>query len=91
MACKRLLSLKNALWCVGTAAALVLSSLSGVYVAAGTAQAASSASAARPCDIYAAGHTPCVGAYSTVRALPGHPRLGRRDGQHRRALAGRLR
>ena len=69
MAWKRLLNLRNALWCVGTAAVLVLSSLSGVYVAAGTAQAASPASAARPCDIYAAGHTPCVGAYSTVRAL----------------------
>ena len=51
MARKRLLSLKNALWCVATAAVLVLSSLSGMYVAAGTAQAASSASAARPCNI----------------------------------------
>jgi non-reducing end alpha-L-arabinofuranosidase len=69
MAWKRLLHLRNALWCVGTAAVLVLGSLSGVYVAAGTAQAASPASGARPCDIYAAGHTPCVGAYSTVRAL----------------------
>ena len=35
----------------------------------GNGAAASPASAARPCDIYAAGHTPCVGAYSTVRAL----------------------
>ncbi len=69
MGLKRRLNLRKALWCVGTAAVLVLSSLSGVYVATGTAQAASSGSAARPCDIYAAGHTPCVGAYSTVRAL----------------------
>src|ERR1700683_519985 len=69
MAWKRLLSLKNALWCVGTAAVLVLSSLSGVYVAAGRPQAPSLPSSARPCDIYAAGGTPCVGAYSTVRAL----------------------
>ena len=37
MALKRLLSLINALWCVATAAVLVLSSLSGMYVAAGTA------------------------------------------------------
>ena len=69
MPLKRLLSLRNALWCAGTAAVLVLGSLSGVYAATGTAQAASPASAARPCNIYAAGHTPCVGAYSTVRAL----------------------
>ena len=68
MAWKRLLSLRNAPWCVGTAAVLVLGALSGVYAAAGTAQAASPA-AARPCNIYAAGHTPCVAAYSTVRAL----------------------
>jgi hypothetical protein len=53
---------------VATAAVLVLGSLSGVYVATGAAQAASAAGA-RPCNIYAAGHTPCVAAYSTVRAL----------------------
>jgi hypothetical protein len=66
---KKRLSLRKALWCAGTAAVLVLASLSGVYGAAGTAQAASPASAARPCDIYASGHTPCVAAYSTVRGL----------------------
>ncbi len=37
----------------------------GVLTAAGGAQAAGSA----PCDVYAAGGTPCVAAYSTVRAL----------------------
>jgi hypothetical protein len=38
---------------------------------AGVAAAASGPEAARsrPCDLYAAGHTPCVAAYSTVRAL----------------------
>jgi Alpha-L-arabinofuranosidase B, catalytic/Ricin-type beta-trefoil lectin domain-like len=66
---KRLLSLRSALWCAGTAAVLVLGSLGGMHGAAGTAHAASPASSARPCDIYAAGHTPCVAAYSTVRAL----------------------
>eukprot|EP01047_Picozoa_sp_COSAG01_P137750 COSAG01_NODE_68311_length_264_cov_0.939394_1_plen_71_part_10 len=29
----------------------------------------SSSSSSRPCDIYAAGGTPCVAAHSTVRAL----------------------
>ena len=37
----------------------------GVLTAAGAAQAAGSG----PCDIYATGGTPCVAAYSTVRAL----------------------
>jgi hypothetical protein len=37
----------------------------GVLTAAGGAQAAGSG----PCDVYAAGGTPCVAAYSTVRAL----------------------
>ncbi|GAA1534697.1 alpha-L-arabinofuranosidase B [Dactylosporangium maewongense] len=42
--------------------------LTGVLVAgAGTSQAATS----QPCDIYAAGGTPCVAAHSTTRALYG--------------------
>src|ERR1700735_5729131 len=50
---------------VATAAALGLAAFAGVTSAAGTAQAASPG----PCDIYAGGATPCVAAYSTVRAL----------------------
>jgi hypothetical protein len=67
----RLLTLRKALWCVATSAALVLATLaatSGPVVAAPVA-ATSAASAARPCNIYATGGTPCVAAYSTVRAL----------------------
>src|SRR5580693_1745291 len=50
------------------------SAIAGGFSAASAAPAASAASAAnapsaRPCDIYAAGGTPCVAAYSTVRAL----------------------
>jgi hypothetical protein len=45
--------------------ALLLGALVSVGVAAGQAQAAT----ALPCDIYAAGGTPCVTAHSTVRAL----------------------
>jgi hypothetical protein len=45
------------------------SALSATSSAAGSAQAVRAASSARPCDIYAAGGTPCVAAYSTVRAL----------------------
>jgi non-reducing end alpha-L-arabinofuranosidase len=50
------------------AAALTLAGTrtgTGVLTAAGGAQAAGSG----PCDIYAAGGTSCVAAYSTVRAL----------------------
>ncbi len=35
----------------------------------GAASAASKRPAPRPCDIYAAGHAPCVAAYSSTRAL----------------------
>jgi hypothetical protein len=62
-------SLRKALWCAGTAVVLALAAFAGV---SGTAHAASTVSAARsmrPCDIYAAGGTTCVAAYSTVRAL----------------------
>ncbi len=37
----------------------------------GTGGAAGGSSGQRPCDIYAAGNTPCVAAHSTVRALFG--------------------
>jgi hypothetical protein len=70
-------TLRRALWCAGTSAALVLAALAASSGTAGAAQASSSAAAApaaassalRPCNIYAAGGTPCVAAYSTVRTL----------------------
>ncbi|GAA4250186.1 alpha-L-arabinofuranosidase B [Dactylosporangium darangshiense] len=53
------------------AAAMALTAASavivGVLMGSGTAQAATS----QPCDIYAAGGTPCVAAHSTTRALYG--------------------
>ena len=62
--------LRKALWCVVASAALVLAALATTSGPAGAAQVASTASSsARPCDIYAIGGTPCVAAYSTVRAL----------------------
>jgi len=51
----------------GVAAAVVVGALAGAAVASGPAQAASQG----PCDIYAAGGTPCVAAHSTTRALFG--------------------
>src|ERR1700689_5349075 len=66
---KRFLSLRKALWWTSAVAAVVLAALAGTSGPAGSAQAASVSSAARPCDIYAGGGTPCVAAYSTVRAL----------------------
>ena len=48
-----------------TAMAVISSTLIGAALAGGTAQAAASG----PCDIYAAGGTPCVAAHSTARAL----------------------
>src|SRR5580692_12444656 len=66
---KRFLSLRTALWSASTVAAVVLAALACTPGPAGSAQAASFGSSARPCDIYAAGGTPCVAAYSTVRAL----------------------
>ena len=65
----RFLTLRKALWCVGTSAALVLAALAAASGPAVAAQASSASSSARPCNIYAAGGTPCVAAYSTVRAL----------------------
>src|SRR5580704_13473017 len=66
---KRFPSLRKALWSASAAAAVVLAAWAGLPGPAGSAQAAAFASAARPCDLYAAGGTPCVAAYSTVRAL----------------------
>ena len=56
-----------------SAAVLAVAGLAGSAIAAGSSAAsaasASAPGAARPCDIYAGGGTPCVAAYSTVRAL----------------------
>ena len=62
---------RRALWCTGTAAALVLAAFAATSAASGTAGAEQATSAALPCNIYAASGTPCVAAYSTVRALYG--------------------
>jgi Alpha-L-arabinofuranosidase B, catalytic/Ricin-type beta-trefoil lectin domain-like len=75
--------LREALWCAGIAAVLVIGALAAssgragaarpAPATAGTAHAATAAARAaslvRPCNIYAASGTPCVAAYSTVRAL----------------------
>src|ERR1039457_1415849 len=50
---------------LGAAVAVVLGALVGTAAATGAALAASQG----PCDIYAAGGTPCVAAHSTTRAL----------------------
>jgi hypothetical protein len=47
----------------------VLVLLLGAFVGAVTTGATAQAAASGPCDIYAAGGTPCVAAHSTVRAL----------------------
>jgi non-reducing end alpha-L-arabinofuranosidase len=49
----------------GAALAVVAGALVGAAITTGSAQAA----AQGPCDIYAAGGTPCVAAHSTTRAL----------------------
>ncbi|WP_433043749.1 alpha-L-arabinofuranosidase B [Dactylosporangium sp. CS-033363] len=49
------------------AAVFVSALITGALVHAGTSEAATS----QPCDIYAAGGTPCVAAHSTTRALYG--------------------
>ena len=56
---------KRALLIVGATVALVAGVLAGSGATAPAARAASSL----PCDVYASGGTPCVAAYSTVRAL----------------------
>ncbi|GAA1941836.1 arabinofuranosidase catalytic domain-containing protein [Kitasatospora viridis] len=51
----------------GAAAVIVL----GALVTAGTTAAPAQAATQGPCDLYAAGGTPCVAAHSTTRALYG--------------------
>jgi alpha-L-arabinofuranosidase B-like protein/concanavalin A-like lectin/glucanase superfamily protein/alpha-galactosidase-like protein len=48
---------------------LIMAMFGGVAAAPGTAAAAPAGPPGRPCDIYAAGGTPCVAAHSTTRAL----------------------
>ena len=55
--------LRAALLAMGATGALVAGMLTGVGVSA--------AATSQPCDIYAAGGTPCVAAHSTTRALYG--------------------
>ncbi|HJP74257.1 MAG TPA: arabinofuranosidase catalytic domain-containing protein [Pseudonocardiaceae bacterium] len=50
---------------LGTVAAVLLGAATGTAALTGSAQAA----AQGPCDLYAAGGTPCVAAHSTTRAL----------------------
>src|SRR6202047_5100618 len=59
---KRLRRLRNLLLGTGVTLAVAAAALIGT---AATSQAASQG----PCDIYAAGGTPCVAAHSTTRAL----------------------
>ncbi len=77
---KKVLGLRKALWCAGTAGALILGALAGTSVAEGASVTAGVGGASAvggvagkagggPCDIYAAGKTPCVAAYSTTRAV----------------------
>ncbi|MDX6342283.1 MAG: non-reducing end alpha-L-arabinofuranosidase, partial [Trebonia sp.] len=58
---------------VVSAALLVVGGLAGSAIAGGFSTGAAAtgpgAVSPRPCDIYAAGATPCVAAYSTVRAM----------------------
>ncbi|MEV7027485.1 arabinofuranosidase catalytic domain-containing protein, partial [Kitasatospora sp. NPDC093558] len=49
----------------GAALAVLIGALAGATATSGVAQAA----AQGPCDVYAAGGTPCVAAHSTTRAL----------------------
>jgi hypothetical protein len=61
------LSVRRALLLGGAALALTVAALT----TAGAGAPPATAAASLPCDIYAAGGTPCVAAYSTVRALYG--------------------
>ena len=64
----RLRRLRRALLLTGATLALVFGALPG---AGGVGVPAAVAASSLPCDIYAAGGTPCVAAYSTIRALYG--------------------
>jgi non-reducing end alpha-L-arabinofuranosidase len=57
----------RALMLAGAALALAAGALAGASAGAGVP--AARAASSLPCDIYAAGGTPCVAAYSTTRAL----------------------
>ena len=81
---------------LGVAIGIILSVLAGLLTSTSPARAATSG----PCDIYAAGGTPCVAAHSTVRALYGayngtlyqvRRSLGQHDPEHRRPERGRRR
>src|SRR5690348_8480806 len=52
---------------IGAALTVILGAIAGTAATTGAAHAASQG----PCDIYAAGGTPCVAAHSTTRALYG--------------------
>jgi len=63
-------TLRKTLLCVAVAAALALAGFAGASAAsANTSSPRAAGLRGAPCDIYAAGSTPCVAAYSTVRAL----------------------
>jgi non-reducing end alpha-L-arabinofuranosidase len=61
----RLRSVRRALISAGAVFALAAGALAGASAGVPAARAAASL----PCDVYAAGGTPCVAAYSTTRAL----------------------
>jgi non-reducing end alpha-L-arabinofuranosidase len=63
----RLRHVRRALMLAGATLALTAGALTGASVGGGVPVARAAASL--PCDIYAAGGTPCVAAYSTTRAL----------------------
>jgi non-reducing end alpha-L-arabinofuranosidase len=63
----RLGQARRSLLVAGSAAAAAL--IAGALAGAGAGAPAAAAAASLPCDIYASGGTPCVAAYSTVRAL----------------------
>ena len=65
----RLRRVRQALLLAGATLTLTASAL--VAAGAGASAPAAMAASSLPCDIYAAGGTPCVAAYSTVRALYG--------------------
>jgi len=73
----RISGLRKVLSCAVAAGVVAAGAVAGAAGKAGAAQAVVVRSGAgghwragaRPCDIYAAGRTPCVAAYSTVRAL----------------------
>lgn len=61
----RALGGRRKLGSLGAGMVIILGALAGTATSTGAAHAASQG----PCDIYAAGGTPCVAAHSTTRAL----------------------